>query len=59
MKTVSTVLLEALIIGGLLAVLYMLISMHTKPLTAVFLSGALFHLIFEYTGVNAWYARTY
>jgi len=59
MKPVTTVLIEALIVGLLLAALYALVSMHTKPMTAVFISGAVFHLVCEVTGVNKWYAQTY
>jgi len=59
MKPVTTVLFEALIVGILLVMLYALMSMYTKPLTAVFLSGAVFHLLCEVSGVNKWYAQTY
>ena len=59
MKPVTTVLFEALIVGILLVMLYALMSMYTKPLTAVFLSGAVFHLLCEVSGVNRWYAQTY
>lgn len=59
MKPVTTVLFEALIVGILLVMLYALMSMYTKPLTAVFLSGAAFHLLCEVSGVNKWYAQTY
>ena len=59
MKPVTTVLFEALIVGILLVMLYALMSMYTKPLTAVFLSGAVFHLLCEVSGVNQWYAQTY
>ena len=53
------VALEAFVVGILLVILYFILSRLAPPLVAVFLSGALFHLICEYTGVNAWYARTY
>ena len=53
------VALEAFVVGILLAILYFFLSRLAPPLVAVFLSGALFHLICEYTGVNAWYARNY
>jgi len=53
------VALEAFVVGILLAILYFFLSRLAPPLVAVFLSGALFHLICEYTGVNAWYAKNY
>ena len=53
------VALEAFVVGILLVILYFILSRLAPPLVAVFLSGALFHLICEYTGVNAWYARNY
>lgn len=59
MKPVTTVLIEALIVGLLLVALYKFVSMYTTPLPAVFISGAVFHLLCEVTGVNKWYAETY
>ena len=53
------VALEAFVVGILLAILYFFLSRLAPPLVAVFLSGALFHLICEYTGVYAWYAKNY
>lgn len=54
------VLLEALIVGILLVLLFLLVSRFvTCPFRAVFISGALFHILCEVTGVNAWYARMY
>jgi hypothetical protein len=60
MKPIQTLALEALIVGALLVALFFLLSRLTKnTLLAVFASGALFHIICEVTGVNAWYAKTY
>ena len=59
MKPLSTLFAEALVVGILLALLYVGVSQYFKPLQAVFLSGALFHLVCEFTGVNAWYAKNY
>jgi len=59
MKPVHIVLFEALIVGALLVAFYLVTLKFVKPLPAVFLSGAAFHLACEYTGVNAWYARKY
>ena len=59
MKTPRTLALEAFVVGILLVILYFILSRLAPPLVAVFISGALFHVVCEYTGVNAWYARTY
>jgi hypothetical protein len=59
MKSLSTLALEALIVGFLLAIIFMVVRRFLAPVPAVFVSGALFHIICEFTGVNAWYARTY
>jgi membrane protein CcdC involved in cytochrome C biogenesis len=60
MKPISTLLLEALIVGILLVVVFIFVSKFTKnTMYAVFASGALFHLLCEATGVNRWYAKTY
>lgn len=59
MKTPRTLALEAFVVGILLTILYFILSRMAPPLVAVFISGALFHVVCEYTGVNAWYARTY
>jgi hypothetical protein len=60
MKPVSTLLLEALVVGILLVAVFIFVSKFTKnTLYAVFASGALFHLLCEATGVNRWYAKTY
>ncbi len=59
MKTVSTVLFEAFVVGIALMLIYFGASKFLKPLPAIFVSGAVFHLVCEYTGVNKWYAKTY
>jgi len=60
MKSARTLLLEALIVGLLLVLMFKIVSLAGRSLVlTVFLSGALFHLTCEATGVNAWYARTY
>ena len=59
MKPPRTLALEAFVVGILLAILFFIVSKFAPTLVAVFISGALFHVICEYSGVNAWYARTY
>jgi hypothetical protein len=59
MKSLSTLALEALIVGFFLVLIFMFVRRFLAPAAAVFVSGALFHIICEFTGVNAWYARTY
>jgi hypothetical protein len=68
MKSFNTVLFESIFVGALLVVLYTLVEYITKNLlkftnipsfVLLFLSGALFHLICEYTGINVWYVREY
>ena len=60
MKPVTTLLIEALVVAALLAALFILVSKFTKnTLYAVAISGAVFHLLCEVTGVNEWYAKNY
>lgn len=59
MKPPKTLAFEAFVVGLILAILFFIVSKFSPAVLAVFISGALFHVICEYTGVNAWYARTY
>ncbi len=51
-------LVEATVVGIGLVVVFVVVRMFVKNLyLALFVSGALFHLIAEFTGVNAWYLK--
>ena len=59
MKSLPVLALEALIVGALLVLVFMFARRYMAVVPAVFVSGALFHILCEATGVNAWYARNY
>jgi len=61
--TLPKLLLEAAVVGAALVALVVVLFMATPrtvpaPLV-VFLAGFLFHVLAEYSGVNAWYCRNY
>jgi hypothetical protein len=71
-KSVLHVLFEALIVGILLIVIYMFLeyikideyignisNKIDKQIVILFVSGFLFHIIFEYTGLNILYVKEY
>lgn len=55
----SNLVIEALVVGIFLTILFMIVGRFMPPIQAVFVSGMLFHIICEFTGVNAWYVRSY
>jgi hypothetical protein len=60
MKSMRTLALEALVVGLLLVLMFKIVSlMGLGLLVTLFLTGALFHLTCEFTGINEWYARNY
>lgn len=68
-KSIGTILTEATVVGLGIAVLGRLAlaaipgtkgQTNRKQVTAaLFISGFAFHVICEYTGVNAWYSNSY
>ena len=70
-KTTNILLTEAFVVGiGLVVLVFIIKKMDKvvpnifkngkeKLLETAFISGFIFHLICEYTGVNAWYSLEY
>jgi di/tricarboxylate transporter len=70
-KTFGLVFLEAFVVGICLVFLVYFINQINivkqletyipikSDVIVLFISGFLFHIIFEYTGINAWYSKNY
>ncbi len=68
-KSIKQVAIETLFVGILLTFLFIIVLSITNPilknnhmihmLLSVFLSGSIFHILCEYTGVNIWYSKQY
>jgi hypothetical protein len=67
-KPITTVIIEAIFVGICLVVFSKLVEfviirsggkIDMDMIKITFLSGALFHVVFEYTGLNYWYAMNY
>ena len=67
-KTLNVVLLEASVVGiGLVVLVYIFKQFDVyipdlfgyKEIQTLFIVGVLFHILCEYTGLNAWYAKEY
>lgn len=68
-KKVINVLMEASIVGICLVLLVKIFSYiakyipditnSSKQIELLFISGFMFHILFEYTGLNVWYSTEY
>lgn len=59
-KADSTILLEGVVVGFLLVVLYFILALlFGKKYTTLFIAGALFHILCEMSGLNKWYVDNY
>jgi hypothetical protein len=65
MKTVGTVLIEALFVGIILSIMLSLFTLLLPNINlmwlafAAFVCGAAFHIICQVTGINDWYVKNY
>ena len=65
MKTVTIVLIEALVVGVILSIITGLTTLLMPDRSLIwivvnaFLCGAAFHILCQVTGVNDWYVKNY
>jgi endonuclease V-like protein UPF0215 family len=59
MRSLQTVMFEAIVIGVMNLVFFYSLSMSIKnPMILLFISGALIHIVFEYLGLNEWWCKS-
>ena len=60
-KPPSSILIEAIVVGILLIIVYHIVdkSFTYDNNVILFISGALFHILCEISGVNLWYVHNY
>ncbi len=62
MKPLTSVLIEAMVVGlGLVMLLFAVQRAigSNVGFWGIFITGAVFHLLCEWSGVNVWYAKNY
>lgn len=59
MRSLQTVMFEAIVIGIMNLVVFYVLSIFIKnPVITLFICGVLIHLILEYLGINEWWCKT-
>jgi hypothetical protein len=68
-KSLLTVTIEATVVGLLIIIITKIVKDYllmyipnftgNKNIELLFISGFLFHILFEYSGINLWYAKEY
>jgi hypothetical protein len=61
-KDYTTVLIEAIVVGGLLLALFYTVKNIIptySEIVQLFITGAAFHILCEISGINLWYVKNY
>jgi hypothetical protein len=58
MRSLQTITFEAIVIGIMNVFIFHTLSVFIKnPMVALFITGALIHIVFEFLGLNEWWCR--